>query len=356
MRTPVRLRPGRDAAALTLALLGAIWLGSRGGRDLDPALFGYAAATVVAVCGVTWRASAFWRRPASAVYGRALLAALTGRAPRGVLSASRRLGTVLQSAGTDLGAQTFIARRSRLRWLAHLGLSLGTLASFAITIPLVFGWVHFEPEGQTHYRPMLFGVPAGPALALDGIPAWFAFHGLALAGLAVAFGAGYFLLARLRTRTIPGVTNSRHLAPLALLLLVALSGLALPASRHDPLAFAIASRVHELVVIVLLVALPFSKLAHVLIRPLQLGARVQNHPDAERHACIGCGAPLAPVAQVAAVEALLAARGAHFAGHQQRCPSCRRRLVAAAQARLLGAPFHPDLVASPTERRDREVA
>ncbi len=44
--------------------------------DLDPALFGYAAATVVAVFGVTWRASAFWRRPASAVYGRALLAAL----------------------------------------------------------------------------------------------------------------------------------------------------------------------------------------------------------------------------------------------------------------------------------------
>jgi hypothetical protein len=151
------------------------------------------------------------------------------------------------------------------------------------------------------------------------------------------------------------MTNGRHLAPLVLLLVVALSGLALPASRTSPLAFAIAARVHELAVIVLLVALPFSKLAHVLIRPLQLGARVQNRPDAERRLC-ACGAPLAPTAQLAAVEALLAARGARFAGHQRHCPGCRRRLVATAQARLLGAPFHPDLVAAGPERPGRKVA
>jgi hypothetical protein len=338
----------RDAGGVTVLLLAAIWLGSRGGRDLDPALFGYGAATIVAAFGLTWRASAFWRRPASAQYGRTLLAAL--RTPSW-------LRTVLRSTGTDLAAQTFIARRSRLRWAAHLGLSLGTLASFAITVPLVFGWLHFEPEGQTHYRPLLFGQPAGPALALDGVPAWFAFHGLALAGLAVAFGAAYFLIVRLRTRSIPGVASTRHLAPLVLLLVVALSGLALPASRHSPVAFAIASRLHELAVIVMLVALPFSKLAHVLIRPLQLGARVQNHPAVARHACIACGVPLAPAAQVGAVEALLAARGARFAGHQQHCPACRRRLVASAQARLLGAPFHPDLVARPLDHAPgRKVA
>jgi hypothetical protein len=151
------------------------------------------------------------------------------------------------------------------------------------------------------------------------------------------------------------VTNGRHLAPLALLLVVALSGLALPASRTNALAFAIASRAHELAVIVLLVAMPFSKLAHVLIRPLQLGARVQNRPEAERHVC-ACGTPLAPTAQLAAVEALLAARGARFAGHQQHCPACRRKLVAAAQARLLGAPFHPDLVTATPDRPNRKVA
>jgi NNP family nitrate/nitrite transporter-like MFS transporter len=334
------VKPWRDAAAVTLAVLAAVVLGSRGGRDLDPALFGYAAATIVAIVGVAWRASAFWRRPASAHYGRMLLAAFRDPA---------RLRTAGRSAALDLGAQTFIARRSRVRWLAHMALSLGTLASFAITVPLVFGWLHFEPVGQAHYQPVLFGFPAAPALSLDGIPLWFAFHGLTLAGVAVAFGSTYFLAVRLRTRTLPGVVAGRHVAPLLLLLLVALSGLALPASRHSPLGFAIASRVHELAVIVLLVALPFSKLAHVLIRPLQLGARVQNRPAAERAACVGCGAPLAPVAQIAAVEALLAQRGAAFAGHQRHCPPCRRRLVASAQARLLGAPFHPDLVAKPTD-------
>jgi hypothetical protein len=346
MRAPVAVRPVRDAGVATVLLLAAIWLGSRGGADLDPALYGYAAATVVAVFGFTWRASAFWRRPASAGYARALAGAL--RSPR-------LLRTALHSAGADLGGQAFIARRSRLRWLAHMALSLGTLASFAITVPLVFGWLRFAAEGQTHYRPMLFGFPAGPALPVEGALAWLLFHALALAGVAVAFGAAYFLIARLRTRTIPGVAHGHHLAPLALLLVVALSGLALPASRTSPLAFAIASRVHELAVIVLLVAMPFSKLAHVLIRPLQLGARVQNRPGAERRVC-ACGTPLAPTAQLAAVEALLAARGARFAGHQQHCPPCRRKLVATAQARLLGAPFHPDLVTAAADRPDRKVA
>ena len=341
MRASVSLRPWRDAAAVTVIVLAAIFLGSRGGRDLDPALFGYAAATIVAIVAVAWRASAFWRRPASAVYGRALRAALFR---------PHELRTAFRSAAVDLGGQTFIARRSRIRWLAHMALSLGTLASFAITVPLVFGWLHFEPVGQEHYQPMVFGFPAAPALPLDGIPLWFAFHGLTLAGVAVAVGAAYFLVVRLRTRSLPGVVAGRHMGPLVLLLVVALSGLALPASRHSPLAFAIASRLHEIAVILLLVAVPFSKLAHVLIRPLQLGARVQNRPAAERAACVGCGAALAPVAQLAAVEALLAKRGAAFAGHQRHCPPCRRRLVASAQARLLGAPFHPDLVATLTDR------
>lgn len=335
MRPPVSRRPLIDASLATAALLAAVWAGSRGGRDLDPALFGYAGATVVATFGVAWRASAFWRRPASAHYGRTLLAAL---------GSPRRWPVLFGSAGTDLGAQAFIARRSRLRWLAHLLLSLGTLASFAITLPLVFGWLHFEAEGQTHYRPMLFGFPAGPALAVDGAPAWLAFHGLALAGVAVAAGAAYFLAVRLRLRALANGARPRHVAPLLLLLLVALSGLALPAARTHPALFAIAARTHELAVIVLLVALPFSKLAHVLIRPLQLGARIQNATGEEQRACDPCGGTLAPAAQLAAVEALLTARGGHFAGHQRSCPACRRRQVAAAQARLLGAPFHPDLV------------
>ncbi|MBI3768674.1 MAG: hypothetical protein HY271_09295 [Deltaproteobacteria bacterium] len=330
----------RDATLATALVVAAVWAGSRAGRDLDPALLGYLGATIVATFALTWRVSAFWRRLPSAFYGRALLTAL--RDPW-------RARTVFHAAAIDLGTQRFIAARSRTRWLAHLALSLGTLTSFAITVPLVFGWIHFAADGQDHYRPVVLGIVLG-RFALDGGAAWLAFHALALAGGAVAFGATYFLTARLRRRALPGVTDPGHVLPLALLLFVALSGLALPASRNHAELFPAVSLLHEAAVVVLLVGLPFSKLAHVLIRPLQLGARVVR-ASTEWSACGMCGARLAPSVQVAAVQALLAARGARLAGHLQQCPPCRRRSTAAAQARLLGARFHPDLVDTSPQAR-----
>lgn len=325
----------RDAGVATAGLLALVLVGSGFGRHLDHALLGYLGATLVATFGIAYRSSAFWRRPASAFYGRALLAAL--RQPR-------RLRTAMAGAGRHVVAQEMIARRSRAKWLAHLLLSLGTLASFAITLPLVFGWLHFAALDQTTYQIVFFGVPLpGHVFAIDGLFGFLMFHALSLAGVAVALGAAYFLMVRLRRRGEPGATAAFHLAPLLLLLAVALTGLALPLSRTMPAAFRVAAVLHELTVVVLLVALPFSKLGHLFIRPLQLGALVVRAAGEPRRACVECGGELAPDAQLAAVEALLAARGFAFAGHQQHCPTCRRRLVANAQARLLGADFHPRL-------------
>ena len=350
MRARLTRRPLVDASVVTALLLATVWLGSRGGRDLDPALFGYAARD----------GRRGLRRD---VAGECLLAApgfgrLWTRAARSARRPRRFF------ADAPLGGHATSRRRRSSHaapvsaGLAHMALSLGTLASFAITIPLVFGWLHFEADGQSHYRPMLFGFPAGPALAIDGIPAWFVFHGLALAG---ARGDARDRLLPRRSppdaQRIPGVTSGRHVAPLVLLLVVALSGLALPASRTSPVAFAIASRVHELAVIVLLVALPFSKLAHVLIRPA--AARRPRHaerPDAERRLC-ACGA-IAGTRGAARRGRSVARRAAARAspGTSGTVRTCRRRLVAAAQAHLLGAPFHPDLVAASPERPNRKVA
>src|SRR5437870_769477 len=275
--------------------------------------------------------SAFWRRPPSAFYARALLEAV--RRPS-------RLRRLLSATGRDLAAQRFIARRSRVRWLAHLLLSAGTLASFAITLPLVWGWLRFEADGGRAYRAILVGVPV-VHFATDGVVGWLVFHALSVAAVAVALGATYFFLARLRARDVSGF----HLAPLLLLLAVAASGLALPAAGRSarPGLFRAAALVHEVCVVALLLALPFTKLAHILIRPLHLGAQLVRAPRAPRAGCTGCGAPLAPVAQRESVERLLAARGFRFALHQRRCPACRRRQVAAAQAELLGAQFQPGL-------------
>jgi hypothetical protein len=340
-------RPARDAAVATVVLLLAIYLGSGRLAHLDPALFGYLGASVAAFGGAVFRASAFWRRPSSAFYARTLVAELRHPA---------RLHGVLRSASSALLAQTFVLRRSRLRWLAHVLLSLGTLASFAITVPLVFGWVRFVAVGPTRYRAVLFTIPTA-SFAVDGAIGWLAFHALAVAGGAVAVGALAFLVQRLHQRAVVGKLGSFHTAPLLLLLVVAATGLALPATRRLPALFDVAALAHELAVIVLLAAIPFSKLHHVLIRPLQLGARLVRASDEPRLGCADCGAALAPAAQRAALRALLAARGVAFAAHGDRCPSCRRRRLATSQAALVGAHFHPPVLgAHPAPRATRRAA
>ncbi|HVQ24761.1 MAG TPA: hypothetical protein VMV01_06280, partial [Planctomycetota bacterium] len=304
---------------------------------LDVALLGYLGATLVAAFATTWRVSAYWRRPAAAIYARALLGALTR--PRTLLRTGR-------TAARDLGAQRFIAQRSRARWLAHLLLSLGTLASFAITLPLVFGWLHFEADGQESYRAVLFGALPALRFGVEGALGWLVFHALSVAGVAVAAGAATFLALRMRVRREPGTRDAFHVAPLVLLLVVALTGLLLPLAGRlgSPLLMRVAAVAHEASVVVLLVALPFSKLGHLLLRPLALGAQAMRAPNVPRARCVHCGAPLAPAAQQAAVAALLAARGFRFAAHPTACPGCRRRLVASTQAALVGADFQPRLV------------
>ncbi|MBY0279283.1 hypothetical protein K2Z84_28445 [Candidatus Binatia bacterium] len=329
-------KPLRDAAAATAALLLAIYVGSGRLAHLDRALLGYLGASVVAFAGATYRASAFWRRPPSAFYARMLAAALLR-----ALRDPSALRVVLQSASSDLLAQSFVARRARVRWIGHLLLSLGTLASFAITLPLVFGWLHFAAAGPDRYRAVVLGLPTA-SFAVEGAVGWLAFHGLSLAGSAVLVGTLVFLTLRLRQRALPGVATSFHLAPLVLLLIVAATGLALPATRHAPRLFDVASAAHEVAVIVLLAAIPFSKLHHVLIRPLQLGARVVQRTG-DRVACAVCGGPLAPRAQRDAVRTLLEARGLAVDA-LDCCPSCRRLRLATTQAALVGAQFHPPVL------------
>jgi MFS transporter, NNP family, nitrate/nitrite transporter len=331
---PTPLRSLRDASLATLILVAAIAAGSGGFASIDPALLGYLSATVVAAFGVSWRMSAFWRRPASAFYARALLASL---------AKPQRLRRTVVFAHRDLIAQGFIRRRSLVRWMAHLLLSLGTLASFAITVPLVCGWMHFVPSGERDYQMVLSTVPT-VRFAVDGVFAWLVFHALSLAAVAVVLGATYFLVVRMRARRLPGTTASFAIAPLLLLLTVALTGLALPASREWPGAFRVAALLHQAAVVVLLVAIPFSKLGHILIRPLQLGARAVRAGDAAWQTCAGCGARLAPVAQQQAVAALLAQRGMPLASHLDHCQACRRRTLSATQAALIGGDFQPPVM------------
>lgn len=331
MRAGVNAGALRDATVATVTLAAAVAAGSGMGAHLDPALAGYLAATLVAAFLTVRRVSAFWRRAPSAFYGRALLAAL-GR--------PGTWATLARRAARDLGAQRCIAPRGALRWAAHLALSWGTLGSFAITLPLVWGWVHFEAAGEARYQLYVLTLPLA-RFAPDGALGWLGFHALAIAAVAVVAGALYFLAVRMRARHETGAVAGFHVAPLLLLLAVAVTGLALPVvgARGTPRLIAIASVAHQVTVVALLVALPASKLLHLFIRPLQLGVALVRAETPV--ACAGCGAALASAAQLGGVESLLAAHGFHFADHSRFCTACRRCGLAATQAVLLGARFQP---------------
>jgi hypothetical protein len=323
--------PRRDAFCAGLAVIAAVVMGSRGLADVDPALLGYLAATLVTVVACVHRASAFWRRPAAAVYARAVA---------GALARPRRLRVALRAAGRDLVAQRSIAGRGRARWLAHLALSGGTLGSFAITIPLVWGWLRFQAEDPATYRVVVAGLPT-VRLAVGGAAAWVAFHGLVLCAVAVVLGASYFLVARVRARGTAGGTDGFHLGPLVLLLLVAATGLVLPIAAHSgtPTLFRAAAAAHEATVVLFLVALPATKLGHLLVRPLQVGVRLVK-ASGQPVRCVACGGDAVPAAQATAVQRLLARRGLPVTS-DRTCPACRRRRLAGAHARLLAGDFQP---------------
>lgn len=77
-----------------------------------------------------------------------------------------------------MSLQKFIFRRGLSRWLMHQLIMWGCIISALITFPLVFGWVHFELEGDRGYRAYVFGFPLN---VMDGRAA--------IAWVTSAFGA-----------------------------------------------------------------------------------------------------------------------------------------------------------------------
>lgn len=346
-RLDLEARPMLGASLTTLALVGLVALGSRGGRWLDPALLGYLVAALFACFGVAYRYWAWIERPATRMYfGHTVRTVLSKKA----LAALPRMGLL---ALDQLFLQRFIGRRSLKRWGAHALIAWGCLLAFAVTFPLVFGWVRFTSAGldASRYQAWFFGFPAG-AFPLGSVAAFLTFHMLDWAALMVVAGC---LLAFVRRRQDEGDSATQRfdldLAPLLLLIAVSVTGLLLTVSisfmqgrNYGTLAF-----LHELTVILLLLSLPFGKLFHIVQRPAQLGvALYKAEGEAEgRVACRGCGEPFIRANQLRDLKALYATldlgaaihgRGVH---HLDLCPRCKRRLLAKAQWQRMGGAFDP---------------
>jgi hypothetical protein len=347
----------RELPAATLAtasaavLVALIYAGSRGLKDFDSALVGYAVASVFALAAVVYRYALWITRPPTWRYFKAgWVNFLSWRNFR------RYTLLIPRAWWTDILAQTFILRRDLRRWAAHMAIFWGVILSCAITFPLTFGWLRFTLVPPDDYLMWFFGLPvftfpieAGTGFAL--------FHALdftaalLIVGLAMAFWR--------RTRDVGLMTIQRFgfdLVPLVLLFAIAVTGLALTASAYwwEGRFYWFISLTHQVTVVGWLLSIPFGKFFHVVQRPASIGVTLYQtvNQDVEHYgaqpqtgSCRRCGSALPSLQFVADLRATLVDLGQSYdlgpgrGWLQEYCPTCKRALRGQAYYQLLGDRF-----------------
>ena len=367
---------------LTVATIAAIAIGSTGMRHFDPALTGYAIGTLMAAFAVGYRFAVWAQRPPSRMYfkrgfelffRRASVAA-TPRSPSVAAAPSPRAesgdeaspkrnatgasqprfphgaGTLGFALAKNFIAQDFIRRRGGARWIMHLCLSGGCTLAFAITFPLVFGWIHFESfaDNAEMYHVAALGVNVD-SFSVHSFKAFLMFNLLNISAVLVLIG---LVMAAWRRFTDAGEratqTFSEDIVPLLLIFAVTATGLALTVS-YKFLAgrgHGIWAIVHMVSVVALLLYIPFGKLFHMFQRTCSLCVSRYKKVGAagERAHCRRCGADFASAMHVADLKTVLDELGFdyRFEGaqgevhYQDICPACRRALLALNQGRTIG--------------------
>lgn len=339
-RTADRLRAGSWATLWTGLLVASIVVGSRTLQNFDAALVVYTFAVIFATFGVVYHYCVWLQKPPTQLYWRRSWQLFF---QRGVLASLAQLARV---ALTHLLVQSFIGKRSRLRWWMHQLLFWGCLLAVAITFPLVFGWIHFEthPEDQLIYVAHVFGFAAF-SFRLHTVFAWTLFHGLDISAVMVLAGITLSLWRRMRDAGAQTLqTFAMDFLPLILLFAISVTGLALTAStlwlRGGFYPFL--SILHAITVIAALLYLPFGKFFHIFQRPAQLGVKLYQQAGEAGPAahCHRCGEAYASLQHIEDLKQVLPRLGFDYSmsraeeSWQQLCPACRRKTVATAQLRL----------------------
>jgi hypothetical protein len=326
--------------AVLVALAIAV-LGSGGGRWFDAALVGYLFGSLFAIFAVVYRYLVWLRRPPTARLNRRGWEAFRRRGRR-ARNAAALPGLVI----SNLALQTFIRQRSRRRWLAHQLVFWGCALAALVTFPLVFGLLHFESVGQNgrRYRAVVGDVGT---FTFDSrsVVGWVTFHLLDISAVLVLAGVFIFLGRRLRDPGALATERSNDFLALAGLFAVSVTGLALTASNlwMEGRFYVFLNTVHALTVILGLMYLPFGKLFHIFQRPANLGVAFYKREGeaGPQQACARCGEPFASALQMGDLKDVLPAVGFDYSvpgggNYQDRCPPCRRKVVALAQSRAVG--------------------
>jgi len=266
---------GLAASAVLTAL---VIIGSRNLEHFDSALFGYTIASVVAFGAIAFRYAIWLQRPATRIYFRRGLQLFFQR-KKFAANTATAAGTI----GKNLVAQNFIFKRDRVRWLTHFLIMWGCVIAALITFPLVFGWVHFELEGDLGYRAYLFGIPTQVLQGRD-IWAWIVFHGLDFSAVMVIAGCAIAIHRRLKDRgAIASQTFLLDFVPHMMLIAISVSGLMLTASSlwFEGYMYLFIAMVHQATVIMTLFYIPFGKLFHIVQRPASIGVELYQQRSQE---------------------------------------------------------------------------
>ncbi len=314
------------AASAILTLL--VIVGSRNLEHFDSALFGYTVASIVAFGAIIFRYALWLQRPATRKYflrGLQLFFQRKKFASNAVSAAT--------TTATNLVGQKFIFKRGFKRWLMHFLIMWGCILAAAITFPLVFGWVHFELEGDLGYRAYLFGFPLSLVQGRD-ISAWIMFHGLDISAVMVLAGCAIAIHRRLRDRgAIALQTFLLDFVPHLMLIAISVSGLMLTASSlwFEGYMYLFIAMVHQATVIMTLFYLPFGKLFHIVQRPASIGVELYQNRSKEMQqaVCPRCGTMFAGQMWIDDLKKVVGELGFDYRMQngqtlQDYCPRCKR--------------------------------
>ncbi len=329
-------------ALFTAVLAALIVVGSRNLQHFDAALVGYTFAVLFATFAIVYRYAMWLQRPPTRRYW--VRGWQVFFSPRHF---ARNVRNWFARVTADFALNRFIFKRDHARGLAHWLIMWGCLLAFAITFPLVFGWIHFEtlPGDVESYRTFVFGF-ATTSFKIHSAVAFFIFHGLVWSSFMVIAGVMLALRRRMRDHGAAALQRfAEDFLPLILLFAISVTGLLLTASYtwmqgygYDFLAL-----LHAITVIFTLLYLPFGKFFHIFQRPAQLGVSFYKDVAAREGMarCRRCEAEYAPQLQIEDLIEVERALGYRYetdvpgVEHYQRvCPACRRSMLAIAQGRI----------------------
>jgi hypothetical protein len=342
--------------AAALALVALIALGSRGFHWFDAALIGYAVASVFALAAVTYKYTFWLMRPQTGRY--------FWRSWRLFFSFAnfRRYFVLIPSAiVSDLLSQQFIRKRSLYRWITHQCIFWGVVLSCMITFPLTWGWLRFTETASGGYQIWVFGFPLF-TFPPESVFGFLVYHALVWTSLLLLVGLVLAFHRRFHDLALIAVQRFRFdMMPLALLLAIVVTGLALTADStfFGGVYYWFISLTHEAVVVLWLISLPFGKFFHIIERPATVGIELywRTGEDGPQATCPRCGEPFAPVRFVADLKRTAYDIGQNYAiapsapeaptqeareqavklvWWQDFCPTCKRILRAEANLAALG--------------------